>query len=857
MKVYYILIRNIEKCALFQGDVYLASKRLQGKELEKGTILKSEQTNQTRFFVADRKEIFFDRNCVEEIDGKLELLTYAEAEQLLEIISLEERLRVFDAGQRRSGGQTEAGSDRRDTRVGAELSRPRTPSTKELRSAIQDEERQKLKTELELQKEQIDTLTAEREELKEQLSEKELRSARQDEVRQKLENELKFLREQTNTLTEKDKALEKKLSEKDSQLAHRDQQRGKWKEEKAEFIKRLKTLQQNLDEVTQAKKDPEQQVVNLEAESIAKEKRAKELEESSASVQHTPDDYRPEESCEWVISRNEIILTDQNLGKGAWGKVLLGRFRGCKVAVKQIHGLIRSSSFKSTFEREMNIASRCRHPCLLQFIGATNDEGTPLLVTELMETSLRAFLEAQFPTLSNSGISLISLDVALALNYLHKTEPLPIIHRDVSSANVLLWRQGPHWRGKVSDYGAANFMQQTMTIAPGTMVYSAPEALTPNHTVKIDVYSFGVLLCEMCTGIFPHPDLREKHISQVTNQEFKSLIQRCVLPNPKKRPDMKEICAEVEALYDHQSESEGDKLSIGAIEQMLRGAVRETNDGEQTREVHHEAIEPHTASSIQPSQESCDWTIRRDQIELTDECRGRGYVGKVFEGKYNGCAVAVKLVHEVLLSPEYRRLFEQEINIASRFRHPCLLQFIGATNDEEFPLIVTELMETSLQSLLTSRSLSEAEVCAISQDVAEALNYLHHREPSPIIHRDVCSGNVLLWRQGHQWRGKLTVSIATTFQQEIMTTAPGNMLYSAPETKGTKQTVKVDIYSFGVLLCEMCIGELPDPEQQGQQVARVKNHVLQELIHKCLPEDPEKRPGIEYVVTELRHGKLH
>ncbi|KAJ7314517.1 hypothetical protein OS493_039328 [Desmophyllum pertusum] len=120
---------------------------------------------------------------------------------------------------------------------------------------------------------------------------------------------------------------------------------------------------------------------------------------------------------------------------------------------------------------------------------SNNDEGSPLFVTELMESSLRALLELQ--PLSATDVSIISLDIAQALNYLHKSKPSPIIHRDISSANVLLWRQGDQWRGKVSDYGTANFMQQTMTVAPGAMIYSAPEALTSNQTVKIDVYSFG------------------------------------------------------------------------------------------------------------------------------------------------------------------------------------------------------------------------------------------------------------------------------------------------------------------------------------------------------------------------------
>ncbi|XP_020622586.1 calmodulin-binding receptor-like cytoplasmic kinase 2 [Orbicella faveolata] len=128
------------------------------------------------------------------------------------------------------------------------------------------------------------------------------------------------------------------------------------------------------------------------------------------------------------------------------------------------------------------------------FIGATNDEGSQLFVTELMESSLRALLEQR--PLSCTDISVISLDIAQALTYLHRNEP-PIIHRDISSANVLLWRHGDQWRGKVSDHGTANFMPHTKTIGPGATIYSSPEALTPNQTVKLIWVGLGVMMNEM------------------------------------------------------------------------------------------------------------------------------------------------------------------------------------------------------------------------------------------------------------------------------------------------------------------------------------------------------------------------
>ena len=220
----------------------------------------------------------------------------------------------------------------------------------------------------------------------------------------------------------------------------------------------------------------------MEGELRIKDEHVNELEQTLSTIQQTLDECKQKVSRDWVISRDEILITDTCLGVGGWGTVLLGKFRGCKVAVKQIHELILSPHNRRLFEREMNIASRCRHPCLLQFIGATNDEGTPLFVTELMESSLRTLLEQQL--LPTSDICILSVDIAQALNYLHLSKP-PIIHRDISSANVLLWRQGEQWRGKVSDYGTANFMQQIMTVAPGAMIYSAPEALTSNQTIKV------------------------------------------------------------------------------------------------------------------------------------------------------------------------------------------------------------------------------------------------------------------------------------------------------------------------------------------------------------------------------------
>lgn len=247
---------------------------------------------------------------------------------------------------------------------------------------------------------------------------------------------------------------------------------------------------------------------------------------------------------DWIILREEVTLGRKVLGNGAWGTVREGTFRGSKVAVKEIHELILSDHNRRLFEREMNIASRCRHPNLLQFIGATNNDGSPLFVTELLDSCLRRLLSER--ELTPKEVLNLALDVAKGLNYLHLNKPLPIIHRDISSANVLLWRRDDCWRAKLSDYGAANFMQKCMTANPGAMIYSAPEAFTPKQSPKVDVYSYGVLLCEMCIRELPDPRGLLNQIKRVSHNTFRQLIQRCVERKPGKRPTIAEVIPELE-----------------------------------------------------------------------------------------------------------------------------------------------------------------------------------------------------------------------------------------------------------------------------------------------------------------------
>lgn len=243
----------------------------------------------------------------------------------------------------------------------------------------------------------------------------------------------------------------------------------------------------HLEEVNQQKEAVEARVRGLEQQ-LEGERNShltteRQLRSALSLAEESLAEFRRQQSCDWIIQREEVVISEQILGKGAWGNVRTGIFRGCEVAVKEIHELILSDYNRRLFEREMTIASRCRHPNLLQFIGATNDEVSPLFVTELLDASLRQVL-LQRELCNHEKVSL-ALDVAKGLNYLHLSRPTPIMHRDISSANVLLWKRGDSWKAKLSDYGSANFLRESMTVNAGALIYSAPEAFTPRQTTKV------------------------------------------------------------------------------------------------------------------------------------------------------------------------------------------------------------------------------------------------------------------------------------------------------------------------------------------------------------------------------------
>jgi serine/threonine protein kinase len=134
---------------------------------------------------------------------------------------------------------------------------------------------------------------------------------------------------------------------------------------------------------------------------------------------------------------------------------------------------------------------------------------------EFLPTNLTSCIE-QYSILPKEISYSILHDVALGLCYLHSQTP-PIIHRDLSSNNVLLT---PNMTAKISDLGAARILNLTplqvsrTTQTPGTPAFMPPEVMVanPKYDASVDNFSYGIIMIHMFSGQWPEPQVGQTQI---------------------------------------------------------------------------------------------------------------------------------------------------------------------------------------------------------------------------------------------------------------------------------------------------------------------------------------------------------
>lgn len=262
------------------------------------------------------------------------------------------------------------------------------------------------------------------------------------------------------------------------------------------------------------------------------------------------------------IDYTSLVFADprERIGIGGYGEVLKATWRGTTVAVKELLATNPSQDEINDFCKEVSILSQIRHPSILLWMGACIKPPKLAIVMEYMcMGSLYSVLHEKKIKVDAARKKKWSYAICKGMQYLHESTP-PILHRDLSSNNVLIDQRG---FAKISDFGLAKvkFNSRTHSGKGGTYRYAAPEVLRCEaHDERADIYSFAVIVWELVMQEIPWRNLLDAQVVYMVSykgrqlpvehltEQMQSLLLSCWNADPSKRPSFAEVTARLERM---------------------------------------------------------------------------------------------------------------------------------------------------------------------------------------------------------------------------------------------------------------------------------------------------------------------
>jgi serine/threonine protein kinase len=219
------------------------------------------------------------------------------------------------------------------------------------------------------------------------------------------------------------------------------------------------------------------------------------------------------------------------------------------VAIKELKKAYHADNvIVQRFVREARLAASFQHENIVHIYDYGHKPEYCIVMEYVDGTSLARMIQEMGPLPTDVGV-MIALQVANALEYAHARG---MIHRDIKPGNIMVKRNG---EVKVMDFGIALIKNLESLTMPGTLVgtpsYMSPEQIIGDPLdVRSDIFSFGIMLYEMFTGMKPFQDEKTASITaKIVRGKFPSprsvnsdvprsiqrIIRKCMKKKPRKR----------------------------------------------------------------------------------------------------------------------------------------------------------------------------------------------------------------------------------------------------------------------------------------------------------------------------------
>eukprot|EP01089_Gocevia_fonbrunei_P002933 TRINITY_DN12799_c0_g1_i2.p1 TRINITY_DN12799_c0_g1~~TRINITY_DN12799_c0_g1_i2.p1 ORF type:complete len:285 (-),score=57.06 TRINITY_DN12799_c0_g1_i2:23-877(-) len=275
------------------------------------------------------------------------------------------------------------------------------------------------------------------------------------------------------------------------------------------------------------------------------------------------------------IKPEELEIEKRPIGRGVFGVVYRGEWRGASVAVKKLMGTLGQKEMEEIFKESTMLERLCHHPHVVSYIGIVKKPDVCLVTQWYPKGSIHDILimisKGEEKRMPWKTWVRMARDAAAGILHLHREK---VIHRDIAARNCLV---DSNWRVVVTDFGLARvksnaYLQSNNNFGP--VSWTAPEALLERRfSEKSDSYSFGMLLWELVAKqTIPYPNMSPYDIAlkvidgmrptcpDTCPNEWKQLISECLDKEVDNRPDFVELEQRLSAYYYSLPEEEDENL---------------------------------------------------------------------------------------------------------------------------------------------------------------------------------------------------------------------------------------------------------------------------------------------------------